>query len=94
MDANASTASSGGSQHHPHWWLNLQVNQSALIQVGNKKSYVRARNTQGNQRSQLWNRFKEMEKSYKRYEQLSPRTIPVIELIPEESPINSQKTRK
>lgn len=76
-------ASNGGSHRHPDWWFNLEANPLASIQVSKKSLNVRAREIKGIQRGRLWDRFVEMEKSYRRYEKSTSRRIPLIELMPE-----------
>ena len=47
-------ASNGGNSWHPAWWLNLERNPQAEVQVGNKKMRVNAEKAEGEERERLW----------------------------------------
>jgi deazaflavin-dependent oxidoreductase (nitroreductase family) len=77
-------ASNGGADYHPDWWLNLEANPKAAIQVGSKRIDVTAYEVEGEERAKLWQRFVKMEERYANYEKRTKRRIPVVILIIEE----------
>lgn len=77
-------ASNGGSDQQPAWWLNLQANPDAELQVGPEKRRVRAETAGEEERARLWPRLVEMYSDYDRYQQGTERTIPVVFLRPTE----------
>lgn len=76
-------ASNGGADRHPAWWLNLQKEPSATIELGNRKVEVRASLATAEERARLWPKLTEVNPFYSRYEQIADRTIPVVILRPE-----------
>lgn len=81
-DSYVVAASNGGASVHPGWRFNLLNNPIARIQVGREIMDVEAREAQGAERKKLWERFKEMDGAYRRYETRTDRLIPVIVLQP------------
>jgi deazaflavin-dependent oxidoreductase (nitroreductase family) len=77
-------ASNGGADYHPDWWLNLEANPKAAIQVGSKRLEVTAQEVEGEERAKLWQRFVKMEERYANYERRTKRHIPVVILKTEE----------
>ena len=75
-------ASNGGSDFHPHWWINLKSKPNAIINIRGKKINVLAKELEGEQRIEIWNLFVAMEDSYIKYKKISQRRIPVIRLAP------------
>ena len=75
-------ASNGGSDRHPVWWLNLQKQARAMVQVGSSKVEVEAVEAEGTERERLWPLLKEVNPFYSRYEQITDRHIPVVVLRP------------
>jgi deazaflavin-dependent oxidoreductase (nitroreductase family) len=75
-------ASNGGRPRHPAWWLNLQSQPNASVEVGRATYPVTAVETTGEQREQLWRRMADMYKGYDGYVRKTSRTIPVILLQP------------
>ena len=67
-------ASNGGKHWHPAWWLNLQSNPEALIEVGSRKIPVVAERAQGEERAKLEPRFPWLQ----RYQNRTQREIPVV----------------
>ena len=47
-------ASKGGSPEPPAWWLNLEADQDAEIEVMDERFRVRAREAEGEEREELW----------------------------------------
>jgi deazaflavin-dependent oxidoreductase (nitroreductase family) len=46
-------ASNGGRPRHPHWWLNLEENPEAALQVRQQERWVRAEEAIGEERERL-----------------------------------------
>ena len=76
-------ASNGGNPRHPNWWLNLQKNLQAEVQLRNEKRRVRAEEATGEQRERLWRAVVEMYSGYEGYQKSTERQIPVVILRPE-----------
>jgi deazaflavin-dependent oxidoreductase (nitroreductase family) len=75
-------ASNGGATKHPTWWLNLQSNPEAQIQVRGIKQRVRAERGSAEEKRRLWPLLTEMYPGYKRYQEITNRDIPVVILRP------------
>ena len=77
-------ASNGGNSWHPAWWLNLERNPQAEVQVGSKKMGVNAEKAEGEERERLWRLVVEMYSGYAGYQKTANREIPVVVLRPQE----------
>lgn len=77
-------ASNGGNTWHSAWWLNLERNPEAEVQVRNEKRRVKAEKAEGEERERLWRRFVEASSGYAGYEKTANREIPVVVLRPRE----------
>jgi deazaflavin-dependent oxidoreductase (nitroreductase family) len=75
-------ASNGGATKHPTWWLNLQSNPEAQIQVRGTKQRVRAERAGAEEKRRLWPSLVAMYPGYKRYQEITNRDIPVVVLHP------------
>ena len=75
-------ASNGGADVHPAWWLNLQAQPEAMVEVGTTRRRVVARPADATTRTRLWPRLKAGNAFYARYEQRTKREIPVVLLRP------------
>ena len=76
-------ASNNGADVHPGWWLNLQANPIASLQVGDRVLKVRAEEvTEPAQRQRLWERVVSTMKGYASYEKKTSRVIPLGWLRP------------
>jgi deazaflavin-dependent oxidoreductase (nitroreductase family) len=73
-------ASKGGHDQHPAWYLNLQANPEAEVQVKGDVFKVRARDAEGEERERLWRQMNEMWPDYDRYQERTERQIPVVVL--------------
>lgn len=71
-------ASAGGAPKHPVWWLNLQSNPQATIQVGPEVIPVTAKRAEGEDYTRLWSIIEENYKNFVGYQQRTTRQIPVI----------------
>ena len=77
-------ASNGGTAGDPAWWLNLQRDPEAIVEVGGSRLRVRAEEVKGEQKRRLWRRLVEMYPLYESYQRRTDREIPVILLRPVE----------
>ena len=76
-------ASNFGQQHHPAWYYNLRAHPEAEISVGGKRRRVRAAQTEGEPREQIWHDALRMYPGYGQYERrASHRHITVFVLEP------------
>ena len=71
-------ASNNGAAGDPHWYRNLQANPHATAEVGGKKFEVRARTTEGDERTRMGALIDYLE----RQQALTQREIPVVVLEP------------
>jgi len=71
-------ASNNGQDHHPAWWLNLEANPEASIQVGDSEYRVCAHLADPQERARLWPELVKANPHYARYERTTDREIPVV----------------
>ena len=76
-------ASNGGNSWHPAWWLNLERNPEAEVQVRDEKRRVKAEKAEGEERERLWRLVVEMYSGYEGYRKTANREIPVVILRPQ-----------
>jgi|SRR3990172_2239772 len=74
--------SNTGSDTHPAWFLNLQSNLHATIEVGDKRLEVSAEVVGPDKRNQLWARLIELAPGYADYAKKTSREIPIVLLRP------------
>ena len=75
-------ASYGGLDRSPSWWLNLQRDPRATVQLGKLTRQVVARETTGDERARLWAEVTRIAPGYLGYERRTARRIPVVLLEP------------
>ena len=75
-------ASKGGAPAHPLWYLNLQANPNAEVQVKAEKFAVVARTAEGDERARLWKIMTASWPNYDVYQSRTDRTIPLVVLSP------------
>jgi deazaflavin-dependent oxidoreductase (nitroreductase family) len=75
-------ASVGGAPKHPAWYLNLQGDPHATIQIGTQRIAVRAQTATPEERARLWRAAADMYPGYDRYQAKTTREIPVVVLTP------------
>ena len=75
-------ASFAGHDRQPAWYLNLQAEPRALIQVRGKRSAVTARDAGPGERDHLWARAVQENPGYAGYQARTDRLIPVVRLQP------------
>lgn len=81
-DSVVLVASNGGATKHPGWWLNLQSNPAAQIQIRGIKRFVRAEESSAEEKQRLWSLLTAMYPGYKKYQEITNRDIPVVILRP------------
>ena len=82
----AIVGSRGGSDAHPAWWLNLQANPHATIEIKGTKRSVSARAATAEERGRCWPRLIAGYPFYTDYQARTAREIPVILLSDERKP--------
>jgi deazaflavin-dependent oxidoreductase (nitroreductase family) len=75
-------ASMGGAPEHPGWYFNLKANPDVTATVDRRSVLVRARELAADERSEVWGRFKAMDKRWEQYETSTDRVMPLIALEP------------
>jgi deazaflavin-dependent oxidoreductase (nitroreductase family) len=75
-------ASKGGAPEHPGWYLNLQANPEAVIQVKGDVIPVTARTASPEEKARLWPIMLEQWPNYDEYQTKTDRDIPVVVLSP------------
>ena len=85
QDAYVVIASYRGSTKHPAWYLNLQIEPKATIQVNSRKIAVVATTAEGEARDRLWDRLVAKTPVYQRFQAHTNRQIPMIYLTLVES---------
>lgn len=78
----ALVASNGGALKPPAWWLNLQADPEAEVQIKGERRRVRAEKAGPEEKRRLWPLLTEMYPGYKRYQEITTRDIPVVILRP------------
>jgi deazaflavin-dependent oxidoreductase (nitroreductase family) len=76
------TASNGGQDKHPAWFLNLRSSPRAEINVRMKRIEVTAEIAAAEQRARLWAELMKRAPSYANYAQSTEREIPMVILRP------------
>jgi len=75
-------ASKGGSDTPPAWFVNMEANKRAHIQVKDKKLDVKMRIAEGAERQQLWDMMATIFPDYNNYQKSTKRQIAVCVLEP------------
>lgn len=76
------SATVGGMDWHPGWYLNLLRKPEARVQVGSRSFSVLATVADGEERTRLYERFKTASSNFVKYEKNTSRVLPVIRLTP------------
>jgi deazaflavin-dependent oxidoreductase (nitroreductase family) len=79
-DAWAVFASKAGAPDNPDWYHNLLANPSASIEVGTDTVDVTARELEGDERAEIWEKQKQLMPGFAEYEAKTDRVIPVLVL--------------
>jgi deazaflavin-dependent oxidoreductase (nitroreductase family) len=76
-----SMAMNGWGAAEPAWWLNLQTDPHAVVELaGGVRREVFARPAAGEERERLWQRWREMDKNLDSYAARRPRETAVVVL--------------
>ncbi len=75
-------ASKGGAPSHPAWYLNLESDGNAHVQVANDEYNAVARVAEGEEREKLWQMMVDYYAPYTDYQAATERLIPVVVLDP------------
>lgn len=75
-------ASYGGNPKDPVWWLNLQANPRATIQVGHHVWKVEAEQGSPELKERMWPVFCKYYPTYQKYQEKTERVIPLVVLKP------------
>jgi F420H(2)-dependent quinone reductase len=74
-------ASQGGLPKHPAWYFNLRANPDVDVTLGGRRSALRAREAEGEERERLWRSVVEIAPNYGDYQvHAGDRRIPVMVL--------------
>jgi deazaflavin-dependent oxidoreductase (nitroreductase family) len=75
-------ASRGGAAQHPLWYVNLQAQPQATVEVKAERFTVVARTASAEQKPRLWAMMTELWPNYDVYQSRTQRDIPVVVLSP------------
>lgn len=75
-------ASNAGADRHPGWYLNLVADPGVIVQVGVKTFPARALTATADERTRLWELMVALMPSYREYEKMTARRIPVVIIEP------------
>jgi deazaflavin-dependent oxidoreductase (nitroreductase family) len=78
--AYAVVASQGGAPTHPAWYFNLKANPTVTLQDDRETHTYTARELEGSERDQWWERAVAAYPDYADYQQKTTRVIPVLVL--------------
>jgi deazaflavin-dependent oxidoreductase (nitroreductase family) len=71
-----------GGDKHPAWFLNLQSEPAVTMQIGRTVTPATAIELAGQDRDRLWAQLTADWPRYALYQQGTPRTIPLVEMVP------------
>lgn len=77
--------SNGGGSRNPGWVHNLRAFPDTEIQVGSEKIKVRAREPGDGERPRLWAQAARYHPAWARFQQRTPRALPVVILTPRQA---------
>jgi deazaflavin-dependent oxidoreductase (nitroreductase family) len=75
-------ASNAGAKAEPAWWLNLQANPEAVVELRGRSTPVRARRATAVEQAGLWPEFVRRDGTFAEYEQATSRQVAVVILEP------------
>ena len=79
-EAYVIVASQGGDPRHPAWYLNLEADPTAQVQVGADRFTARARTATPEEKARLWPMMADIWPAYDDYQAKTERDIPVVVL--------------
>ena len=74
--------SNAGSDATPAWWLNLQANPEAEVQLGGERRRVRARRATPEEAERLWPQMRDAYVGFEAYQRFTARDQPIVLLEP------------
>jgi F420H(2)-dependent quinone reductase len=80
-------AMNGWADGEPAWWLNLQAHPDATVDLAHGRRTVRARAAEGDERSRLWARWRELNTKLDGYAALRSSATAVVILAPRPDPV-------
>ncbi|MEV4702968.1 nitroreductase/quinone reductase family protein [Actinoplanes sp. NPDC049316] len=75
-------AMNGWGPGEPAWWLNLQADPDATVELVGVRRPVRAHAATGEERDRLWDRWREIDANLDEYAALRPSQTAVVVLTP------------
>jgi len=82
-----SLAMNGWGEAEPAWWLNLQSEPRAIVDLaGGRQLGVVGRRAVGDERSRLWQRWREIDEGLDAYAARRPRETAIVVLEPRSAP--------
>ena len=81
-DRHLIVGSKGGAPEHPLWYLNLQADPNAEIQVAEKHYKVVAKTIGDEEHARLWQKMVGIYSPFADYQKRTERRIPIIALEP------------
>ena len=75
-------AMNGWADDEPAWWLNLQAHPEASVDLADGRRTVRGRAAEGEERSRLWARWRELDTNLNAYAALRSAETAVVILGP------------
>ncbi|MGW3472639.1 nitroreductase family deazaflavin-dependent oxidoreductase [Saccharopolyspora sp. NPDC000995] len=78
----AVVASKGGAPEHPTWYYNIKARPEISLQDGTENRNYLAREVEGTERAEWWERAVAAYPSYAEYQEKTDRQIPVFVLDP------------
>ena len=79
-DDVAVVASNAGLDRPPAWWLNLQEDPRAEIDLRGERRIVRARRAEGEESERIWCRVLEQFRGFESYDEYTQREISLVVL--------------
>ncbi len=78
-------AMNGWAEGEPAWWLNLQANPVASVDIADGRRSVRGRSATGEERARLWNRWREIDENLDAYaaRRSSETAVVILEPLPD-----------
>ena len=80
-------AMNGWADGEPVWWLNVQAHPAARVDLRDRSCLVTARAAEGEERSRLWARWREIDKNLDAYAALRSSETAVVILEPRSTPV-------
>ena len=76
-------AMNGWGDPEPAWWLNLQADPVATVELGDHTFPVVGRSAEGDERSRLWDRWREIDTNLDGYAARRNRETAIVVLEPQ-----------